>query len=56
MHWRKRVIYAQSVRTYLYASNLGEFDPLLAEPVVTVTPVRDSAPLADYHALLLPAP
>ncbi|MCS6910442.1 MAG: hypothetical protein NZM11_07720, partial [Anaerolineales bacterium] len=39
---------------YPYASNLDEFDPLIAEPGVRVTPVRDFQPLEDFHALILP--
>jgi adenosylcobyric acid synthase len=39
---------------YPYASNLDEFDPLIAETGVTVTPVRDMESLAGYHALILP--
>jgi adenosylcobyric acid synthase len=39
---------------YPYASNLDEFDPLIAEAGVTVTPVRDCASLIDYHAVILP--
>jgi adenosylcobyric acid synthase len=39
---------------YPYASNLDEFDPLIAESGVTVTAVRDFASLAGYHALILP--
>jgi adenosylcobyric acid synthase len=39
---------------YPYASNLDEFDPLIAETGVTVTPVRDMDSLAGYHALILP--
>jgi adenosylcobyric acid synthase len=39
---------------YPYASNLDEFDPLAAEPGVTLTPVRDFAGLGEYHALILP--
>jgi adenosylcobyric acid synthase len=39
---------------YPYASNLDEFDPLMAEAGVTVTPVRDFASLAEFHAIILP--
>jgi adenosylcobyric acid synthase len=39
---------------YPYASNLDEFDPLLHEPGVTVVPIRETAPLAGFDALLLP--
>jgi len=39
---------------YPYASNLDEFDPLINEPGVTVVPVRDSARLDGYHAIILP--
>jgi adenosylcobyric acid synthase len=39
---------------YPYASNLDEFDPLIYEPGVTVTPIRERAPLTDFAAVLLP--
>ncbi len=39
---------------YPYASNLDEFDPLLNEPGVTVTPVREHRPLAGFDAVILP--
>lgn len=39
---------------YPYASNLDEFDPLIAEPGVHVTPVHNFQRLEDFHALILP--
>src|SRR6185503_1247384 len=39
---------------YPYASNLDEFDPLIAEAGVSLVPVRDFESLAQYHAILLP--
>jgi adenosylcobyric acid synthase len=39
---------------YPYASNLDEFDPLIAEAGVSLTPVRAFEPLGGYHALILP--
>jgi adenosylcobyric acid synthase len=39
---------------YPYASNLDEFDPLRYEPGVSVTPIRERAPLVDFDAVLLP--
>src|SRR5690349_21652227 len=57
LHHRAQPVTGQinlALLAYPYASNLDEFDPLLAEPGVTVTPVRDFAGLADFHALLLP--
>ena len=39
---------------YPYASNLDEFDPLIYEPGVTVTPIRERRPLTDFDAVLLP--
>lgn len=37
-----------------YASNLDEFDPLIHEPGVAVTPIRSRAPLGGYDAIILP--
>jgi adenosylcobyric acid synthase len=39
---------------YPYASNLDEFDPLMAEARVTVTPVREFTNLGEFHAIILP--
>ncbi len=39
---------------YPYASNLDEFDPLIAEPGVTVTPLREFAGLGGFQAVILP--
>ena len=39
---------------YPYASNLDEFDPLIYEPGVTVTPIRERASLTAFAAILLP--
>jgi adenosylcobyric acid synthase len=39
---------------YPYASNLDEFDPLIHEPGVTVTPIRERGPLDAFDAILLP--
>jgi adenosylcobyric acid synthase len=39
---------------YPYASNLDEWDPLLHEPGVTVTPIRERGPLTGFDAVLLP--
>jgi adenosylcobyric acid synthase len=39
---------------YPYASNLDEWDPLLHEPGVTVTPIRDRRDLREFDAVLLP--
>ena len=39
---------------YPYASNLDEFDPLIHEPNVTVVPIRDSARLEGFAAVILP--
>jgi adenosylcobyric acid synthase len=57
LHHRSRPAAGQinlALLAYPYASNLDEFDPLIAEPGVTVTPVRDFASLGHYHALILP--
>jgi adenosylcobyric acid synthase len=37
-----------------YASNLDEFDPLMHEPGVAVTPIGAGAPLDGYDAIILP--
>lgn len=39
---------------YPYASNLDEFDPLIHEHGVTVVPIRGTAPLDGFHAVILP--
>ncbi len=39
---------------YPYASNLDEFDPLIAEDDVNVIPMREFARLDEYHAIILP--
>jgi adenosylcobyric acid synthase len=57
LHHRAQPLAGQinlALLAYPYASNLDEFDPLIAEPGVTVTPVRDFAKLDEFHALILP--
>ena len=39
---------------YPYASNLDEFDPLIYEQGVSVVPLRDSADLTAFDAVILP--
>lgn len=39
---------------YPYASNLDEFDPLIYERGVSVVPIRESTPLAQFDAIILP--
>ncbi|MEW6684301.1 MAG: cobyric acid synthase [Nitrospirota bacterium] len=39
---------------YPYASNLDEFDPLIHERGVSVVPIRESTPLAQFDAIILP--
>jgi adenosylcobyric acid synthase len=56
-HYRAAPVAGQiniALIVYPYASNFDEFDPLVCEPGVNVVPVRERAPLDDFHALLLP--
>lgn len=39
---------------YPWASNLDEFDPLMHEPGVSLTPIKKMTPLDPYRAVLLP--
>lgn len=43
-----------AVIAYPYASNFDEFDPLVDEPGVSVTVVRERRPLDDFDAVILP--
>jgi len=40
--------------TYPYTSNFDDFDPLRYETGVTLVPVRERVPLAEYDAIILP--
>lgn len=51
--WQERQINIALI-AYPYYSNFDEFDPLLHEPGVNLVPLRDFAPLDDYHAVILP--
>jgi adenosylcobyric acid synthase len=57
LHHRARPVRGHvniALLAYPYASNLDEFDPLVHEDGVTVTPIRDREPLAGYDAVILP--
>lgn len=43
-----------AVLAYPYASNFDEFDPLVDEPGVSVTVVRERRPLDEFDAVILP--